>query len=178
MSILIVSGTNRPNSQSFQVAKICQKFLDQLGEKSRVHSLEEFCEDLANPDYYQSESWTNEMVNFQDHWIFPAVKFIFVIPEYNGGFPGALKLWLDVLSVRNREECFAFKKFALIGISEGKSSNIRGLDHFLAIARYFQMIAFPKTVHMPEVHKTLLHWNDANPMWSRLQKLTNDFSKF
>jgi len=118
------------------------------------------------------------MLDYQDQFIIPTEKFIMILPEYNGSFPGILKLWMDVLSLRQRDQSFSFKKLALIGISEGKHSNIRGLEHFSGVSRYFQMISFPKTVYLPEIQEVIENWSLANPIGTRLQNFLDDFRKF
>lgn len=178
MSFLIISGTNRSGSLSEKLSLQIKEFLDLSGEVSSVISLDHFSNKLSDPEYYDSLSWTPEMKNFQDTQLIPAAKLIFVIPEYNGGFPGILKLWLDVLSVRKRNESFQYKKLGLIGISEGKSSNIRGLDHFIGISRYLKMILFPSTVLIPQVHQVLEDWNEQNEYYLRLVKWLDEFKTF
>ncbi|MBK7231432.1 MAG: NAD(P)H-dependent oxidoreductase [Saprospiraceae bacterium] len=178
MSFLIISGTNRPHSLSLKLANICKDIMGSQNLIVPAHGIHEFCPDLSNPAYYQLENWTQGMLDYQNQFIIPTEKFIMILPEYNGSFPGVLKLWMDVLSLRERKQCFSFKKLALIGISEGKSSNIRGLEHFSGVSRYFQMVSFPKTVHIPEIQNVISNWHNSNPIVERLQIFLDDFRKF
>ncbi|MBK7811860.1 MAG: NAD(P)H-dependent oxidoreductase [Saprospiraceae bacterium] len=178
MSFLIISGTNRPHSLSLKLANICKDIMGSQNLTVPAHGLNEFCPDLSNPAYFNSENWTKSMFDYQDQFIIPTEKFIMILPEYNGSFPGILKLWMDVLSLRQRDQCFSFKKLALIGISEGKHSNIRGLEHFSGVSRYFQMISFPKTVYLPEIQEVIENWSLTNPIGTRLQIFLDDFRKF
>jgi NAD(P)H-dependent FMN reductase len=82
-------------------------------------------------------------------------KFLFVIPEYNGSFPGVLKVFVDACSF---PESFYEKKAALIGVSSGKYGNIRGVDHFTGICNYMHLHVMPLKIHIPSIHKEL----DAN----------------
>ncbi|MBK6784946.1 MAG: NAD(P)H-dependent oxidoreductase [Saprospiraceae bacterium] len=42
--------------------------------------------------------------------LIPSSHWIIIAPEYNGSFPGILKLFLDVLSVKQAKETFHGKK--------------------------------------------------------------------
>jgi NAD(P)H-dependent FMN reductase len=81
----------------------------------------------------------------------PASKFIWILPEYNGSFPGILKLFIDVLSVRKKEETFSHKKSMLIGIATGRSGNILGMDHFAGILIHLRSLIFPRLLPISRV---------------------------
>jgi chromate reductase len=75
-------------------------------------------------------------------------KFIFIIPEYNGSFPGVLKTFIDACDF---PESFYNKKAALTGISSGKYGNIRGIDHFSGICSYLHLNVLPLRLHIPVI---------------------------
>src|SRR5690606_28356407 len=79
-------------------------------------------------------------------------KFIFIIPEYNGSFPGVLKVFIDACKYPTS---FYGKKAALVGISSGKYGNIRGIDHFTGICHYINLHVLPLRIHIPAIHKEL-----------------------
>lgn len=79
-------------------------------------------------------------------------KFLFIIPEYNGSFPGVLKVFIDACRYPNS---FYGKKAALVGISSGKYGNIRGVDHFTGICHYINLHVLPLRIHIPAIHKEL-----------------------
>lgn len=58
-------------------------------------------------------------------FLLPAEKWVFVVPEYNGSFPGVLKAFIDGM----KPEWFCGKKAALVGIATGRAGNLRGMDH-------------------------------------------------
>lgn len=148
------------------------------GINIELQDLLKFCPDLTRPIFYDENNWTEEMVNYQETHIIPSQKFLFVIPEYNGSFPGIMKLWLDVLSVRQRNACFYHKKVAFIGISEGRSSNIRGLDHFMGVTRYLKMITLPTTLNIPNIGKVLEAWSFGDDYSLRISNFLDEFSVF
>lgn len=64
---------------------------------------------LISGDYGPSDQ-SPQVTTIQDELIIPADKFYFVVPEYNGSFPGILKFFLDACSVREMKRSFAGKK--------------------------------------------------------------------
>ena len=69
------------------------------------------------------------------------------MPEYNGSFPGYLKLFIDAISVHQLKESFGGKYAAQIGIASGRQGNLRGMDHFTAILNHMNCNVVPG--HLP-----------------------------
>lgn len=147
--ITIVSGTNRKNSHTLMVAKYYQKELLKRGVEATLFSLEDLPPSIIVSDLYgaRSEAFKpiQEMVSKTD-------KFLFVIPEYNGSFPGVLKVFVDACSF---PESFYGKKVALTGVSSGKYGNIRGIDHFTGVCNYCHMHVLPLKLHIPLIRQEL-----------------------
>jgi NAD(P)H-dependent FMN reductase len=89
-----------------------------------------------------------------DEFILPAQKIVFIVPEYNGSFPGVLKIFLDAVHPDTNRG----KKVALVGVSSGRAGNIRGLDHLTGVLHYLGMHILPNKLPISSV-LTLL---DAN----------------
>jgi NAD(P)H-dependent FMN reductase len=81
----------------------------------------------------------------------PANKFIFVIPEYNGGFPGIVKLFIDACSIRAYKPTFKNKKAALVGVATGRAGNLRGLDHMTGVLNHVGTIVMPKQLPISSI---------------------------
>ena len=77
----------------------------------------------------------------------PTLKFIFVVPEYNGSFPGVVKALIDVLP----RSVWINKKAALVGVAAGRAGNIRGLDHLTNILNYMGVIVLPQKIYLSQV---------------------------
>jgi NAD(P)H-dependent FMN reductase len=60
---------------------------------------------------------------------------LFVIPEYNGSYPGVLKMFLDASPV----QLFRNKHASMIGLSDGHAGNLRGQDHLTGVLHYLKM---------------------------------------
>ena len=130
--ITIVSGTNRKNSNSSKLARYYLECLDEKGVEAQIF-------DLANlsSDFMKAEMYGNRTPAFEkeiDTFFTQADKWIFVFPEYNGGFPGALKLMIDAIDPK----VFHGKRVALTGLSAGHAGNLRGLDHMTGVLHYLQ----------------------------------------
>lgn len=79
---------------------------------------------------------SDEMLQLEQELLIPSEKFVFVMPEYNGSFPGVLKLMLDNSDIR---KCWWYKKIMLVGVADGRAGNLRGIDHMSNILHYMRM---------------------------------------
>lgn len=155
--ITVFSGTNRKNSASFKVSKQVFDFLKKhTTEEVKFFSLEDLPDNILHIDMYGSEQQSSELMKIQDEYLIKANKFYFVIPEYNGGYPGVLKLFLDACSVRAYKESFhGGKKAALIGVSSGRAGNLRGMEHFTGVLNYLQITVMPPSLPISTIEKLL-----------------------
>ena len=143
--ITIISGTNRPRSSTLKLAQYYQKKLHEKGVKAGILSMEDLPADFITTDMYGKRS--DEFQKMQDI-VTATDKFLFIIPEYNGSFPGVLKVFIDGCSF---PESFYEKKAALTGISSGKYGNIRGIDHFTGVCHYVHLHILPLKLHIPNI---------------------------
>jgi len=71
------------------------------------------------------------------------------VPEYNGSFPGVLKMLFDTGSSHN----IWFNKEALItGNSTGRAGNLRGMDHLADILNYLKITVHPNKLPLSSVN--------------------------
>ena len=145
--ITIIAGTNRPQSNTLKLAKYYHNVLDQRGISSEIISLTDLPETFISTDLYGKRSETFKPIQEK---INAASKFLFVVPEYNGGFPGILKTFIDGCTF---PDSFYGKKAALTGLSSGKYGNIRGIEHFTGICHYIHLHVMPLRIHIPAIDK-------------------------
>ena len=145
----IVAGTNRPKSYTLKLASYYQRKLKDKGLSAGLLPLTELPESLIHTDPYGKRS--PEFQPIQDI-VTATDKFLFVIPEYNGSFPGILKLFIDACKF---PESFSGKKAALLGLSTGKYGNVRGIDHFTGVCHYINLHILPIVLHIPAIHLEL-----------------------
>lgn len=128
--ISVISGTNRPNSNSARIAVLYAKMLEAKGQEGKLLLLEHLPVDFAFTELYGERS--EQFERLIDAHIRAASKFLFVIPEYNGGFPGVLKTFIDAVPPKH----FRGKRAGLIGLSAGRTGGLLGMDHFTGILHY------------------------------------------
>ena len=145
--ITIIAGTNRPQSKTLTLANYYYNALNQRGISSEIISLTELPPDFIISDLYGKRS---EMFMPIQEKVSAGSKFLFVVPEYNGGFPGILKTFIDGCTF---PDSFYGKKAALTGVSSGKYGNIRGIEHFTGICHYIHLHVMPLRLHIPAIDK-------------------------
>ena len=145
----IISGTNHEGSNTLKLAEYYHRQLTEKGFDSEIFSLCDLPGDLISSDLYGKRSEAFQSIQER---ITASSKFIFVIPEYNGSFPGVLKTFIDACTF---PESFFGKKAALVGLSSGKYGNILGIYHFTGICHYINMHVLPLRIHIPNIMKEL-----------------------
>ncbi len=141
--ILVINGTNRKGNRSQVISKYCVNYLSQfINEEVKYLTLEELNSDIISDQMYTADGQANHLNKIQDELIIPIDKWIIISPEYNGSFPGILKLFFDALSIRKYKDTFAGKKVALIGTSDGRAGNLRGMEHITSFLNYLKVTIF------------------------------------
>ncbi|MFN4144736.1 MAG: NADPH-dependent FMN reductase [Runella sp.] len=150
--ITIVVGTNRPRSKSKQVAILYQKLLAELFTESQILDLADLPADFARSALYENNG-KNEIFNRYRQMMRDSDKFVFVVPEYNGSFPGALKVFIDGLGYPSE---LLHKKAALVGISDGVQGGALALSHLMDIFSYLGMNVLAQRVKIPFMKKNFV----------------------
>lgn len=138
----IVSGTNRTGSNTLKVAKEYRRFLKEKGVEANLLSLEGL--DLLNDKKL--------VAGLEKNIITPTQKFLFIVPEYNGSYPGVLKLLFDM---GKSHSVWWHKKALLAGVSTGRGGNIRGMEHFNGVMNYLKITVFPELLPISMVDKVM-----------------------
>jgi chromate reductase, NAD(P)H dehydrogenase (quinone) len=133
--IKIIVGTNRKNSVSKTIAQLYQSILNEKGVASEILELEHLPADFASTALYENNGKNLEFNAFHDK-VKEGKKFVVIVPEYNGSFPGILKTFIDGMTYPNS---FRNKKCALVGISSGIGGGGIALSHLTDIFHYLGM---------------------------------------
>lgn len=138
--VYIISGTNRKAAKSLAIAKIYTQVLEELGEKAEIIDLGQLPSDFVFTALYD-EAGKNEAFNVYRKKMADGQKFVFIVPEYNGSFPGVLKSFIDGLEYPHS---FKGKKCALLGLSSGDQGAGPALSHLTDIFHYCGMHVLAK----------------------------------
>ncbi|MCK5704826.1 MAG: NAD(P)H-dependent oxidoreductase [Cyclobacteriaceae bacterium] len=148
--ITIIVGTNRMDSVSQQVALEYAEVLKVKGAESTILNLRNLPEDFITSALYENAG-KNEQFNQMRSLMNDSEKFIFVIPEYNGSFPGVLKAFIDGLDRASLTD----KKCALIGLSAGDQGAGLALSHFTDIMNYCGTNVLAYRLRFPKIGEIL-----------------------
>ena len=143
--ILIISGTNRLNSNARRVAGVLAGHYARLGVVHEMLSLEELPKDV-----FEGTAYANKppgMVAIQRR-VLDAVGLHIVTPEYNGSFPGVLKYFIDMLKF---PESFEHKPVAFVGEAAGTWGGLRSVEQLQLIFSYRNAHVFPDRVFIPGI---------------------------
>jgi chromate reductase, NAD(P)H dehydrogenase (quinone) len=140
--ITIISGTNRKYSNTYKIAQEYQLLLQKKGIETGIFSLEDV-NVLQYDDAF--EKIENEI-------LIPTTHFIIISPEYNGSFPGVLKLLFD--NSRSHEIWF-YKKALLTGVATGRAGNLRGMDHLADVLNYIKITVHPNKLPISVVNSVV-----------------------
>jgi NAD(P)H-dependent FMN reductase len=145
--IVIISSTNRPDSNTLKVCKVYKRILDGKGIDNVILDLQTLPKDIAF-----SEMHGNRSAGYTDlikTYISPNSRFIFVAPEYNGSFPGLLKVFLDSIHPSEWTDKYA----CLVGVSNGRAGNLRGMEHLTGVLNYLKLHIYHNKLPISSIDK-------------------------
>jgi NAD(P)H-dependent FMN reductase len=172
--ITVISGTNRPGSNTRKIAEIVLDLLRQAGEKTTLIDLSNLPPQIFDVSSYSSkpESFTP----FQDA-LLETHGILTVVPEYNGSFPGVLKYFVDMLRF---PESLYEKPAAFIGISSGRWGAVRAVEHLEMVFQYRHAHLFGRRCFIPGISEEL--GEDERlidpDLERRLTKTVTEFARF
>lgn len=147
--IVVVSSTNRPDSNTLKVSKIYQNILKSKNIDAKILDFTQLPENISFGETFGKRS--PQYSALIQEYVSPIHKFVFIVPEYNGSFPGILKTFLD--SVHPRE--WANKDVCLVGIADGRAGNLRGMEHLTGIMNYLKMHVYHNKLPISIINKVM-----------------------
>ena len=162
---LIISGTNRKGSYSLQIAQIVQNIYKSLGKSFDLLDLAQIpFQDTFKDPYGEVPSSLKPFIEQVEK----APALVIVCPEYNGGFPGILKYFIDYWSF---PKSFIHKPLCLIGIGNGLFGALRPVEHLQSIFLYRSGYICPEKVFIANVQSLIQNGEIKD---SKLQKRLED----
>jgi chromate reductase len=148
-SITIISSTNRLDSNTEKIANYYLSILKNKALHVDLLDLKILPESFLFSDLYGKRS--AEFQTIIDKYVEQQTKFIFIVPEYNGSFPGILKGFLDAVSPK----LWLDNKACLVGISTGRAGNLRGMEHLTNILNYLKVNVYHNKLPISRVDTLL-----------------------
>ena len=150
--ITVIACTNRPNSNSLKIAEYYINLLKEKNVPCTLIDLNALPEGYLFSALYHNQG-KDAIFNSIKSKISASEKFIFVVPEYNGSFPGVLKAFIDGLDY---PASFKNKKCALVGLSSGVMGGSLALSHLTDILNYLGMHVLASKPRITRIEKTFV----------------------
>jgi len=148
-SILIVSGTNRPDSATLLVARRVEQHYREAGIAAELYDLQQLPPEAFRPEAYRLKPAAFESIQKK---VLDSAGLHVVLPEYNGSFPGVLKYFIDLLKF---PESFDRKPAAFVGIASGMWGGLRAVEQMQMVFGYRNAHAYPDRVFISAIHQKI-----------------------
>jgi len=172
--IIILAGTNRPGSNTRKIAAEVDAIYRALGQPAEVLDLA-----ALPPEIFHPASYAQKPAAFQPFAdaVLQSAGLHIVTPEYNGGVPGILKYFIDMLKF---PESFERRPVCFTGLSAGMWGALRPIEQLQAIFSYRNAYLYPTRVFMPLInHHLTPEGRLKNEEWlAMLRTQAEGFSKF
>lgn len=169
----IIVGTNRRGSRSRQIANLIQNIYQGLGEKVGIIDLAELPLHELTGEHYGKE--TPHTLNEAIQTVNRSTGLIFIVPEYNGSMPGALKYFIDHWKY---PDSFEHRAVCFVGLG-GMFGGLRPVEHLQQVMGYRNAFVFPQRIFLQNIWTTLKDGVLGDKISNELLlKQAQDFQKF
>lgn len=144
--ITLIAGTNRPASSTRRVAREIEGIYAKLQVPLAVLDLAELPPEIFAPASYATKPAAFQ--RFRDG-VVQSSGLVVVTPEYNGGMPGVMKYFIDMLPF---PESFEQRPVCFVGLAAGMWGALRPVEQLQMIFGYRNAYLYPERVFLPKVH--------------------------
>jgi chromate reductase len=144
--LTMIIGTNRPGSNTRKVAAEIREVYSALGVPLHVLDLANLPQEIFSPSSYMEKP--KSFAPFAEG-VLKSSGLIVVSPEYNGGVPGVLKYFIDMLKF---PESFEHRPVCFVGVAAGIWGALRPIEQLQAIFGYRNAFVYPDRVFISHVH--------------------------
>ena len=172
--ITLIVGTNRPGSNTRKVARHLEEIYAALKVPLHVLDLAQLPTEIFSPSSYAEKP--KSFQPFADT-ILRSSGLHLVTPEYNGGMPGVLKYFIDMLKF---PESFEQRPVCFTGLGAGIWGALRPVEQLQAIFGYRNACLFPERVFLPRINDLLdeAGWLKDPELLQRLKSQAEGFVDF
>jgi len=142
MYIPVILGTARAGRQSEKAARLMLQKALEAGLESEIIDVRDYR--LQATDNSKESPEAKKLAEKAMR----ADGLIIVSPEYNHGYPGELKMMLDMLFSE-----FAHKPVGICGVSSGPWGGARMVEQLRLVCLAFHMVPAGEAVHFPKVQE-------------------------
>lgn len=144
----VISGTDRPGSNAMRVSHYLKSEYTQFSDvSSEIIDLQNFPLRKAQGGPYGKG--IKEIDQFANR-LLDADGLCVVVPEYNGGYPGILKLVIDYLPYPSGLEkmpiCF-------VGEADGAFGALRAVEQLQQVFSYRNALIYPERVYITRINE-------------------------
>lgn len=174
MKITIISGTNRPGSNTRRIVSVLEKIYKDAGTPIEVLDLAALPAELFSPKAYAEKPAA--FCPFAEAVLASGGLHV-VTPEYNGSFPGVLKYFIDMLKF---PESFEGRPVAFTGLAAGMWGALRSVEQLAAIFAYRNAFLHSERVFIPHVNTALSEAGELldETLFDRLRQQAKSFAAF
>ncbi|VVB60627.1 NADPH-dependent FMN reductase [uncultured archaeon] len=167
MYIPVILGTAREGRQSENAAKFIHAEAAKFGFQTELIDVRDYR--IPATDNTQQSPTAKKL----EEKISRADGFIIVSPEYNHGYPGELKMMLDLLYQQ-----YAYKPLGICGVSGGPIGGARMAEQLREVAVELHMVPIREAVYFPLVQnlfdekgniKDKAYYERIKPFFSELE---------
>ncbi len=173
--IEVISGTNRPGSNTLKVARIIHAMYRELGQNAAILDLQDMPPEIFSPSSYAAKPAS--FAPLADR-VLAADGLHVVVPEYNGSFPGVFKYFIDMLKF---PESFEHRCVAFTGQAAGIWGAFRSVEQIQMIFGYRNAWIMPERVWIPQIDSRWkengIEFNDES-ITKRLNNQVKQFIEF
>ena len=170
--ISIVVGTFRKDSISSLLGQHILKIFKSQTDEVQFIDLKDLPDTaFISTSYQKKDELTQEKLSH----ITQSKKIYFIVPEYNGSFPGCLKHFIDLWQY---PADFDDKKIAFCGLAAGMWGGLRPVEHLMGIFSYRETQLFYKNVYIANSYQTVNKDGLEENIFQRLKKQIEKFIKF
>lgn len=166
---LVLSGTNRPGSNSLKVAQLIADLYKENGESVDILDLQKI--PLEHPIQKYSAPHKSEIQSAIDK-IQRAEGIVVVVPEYNGSYPGILKYFIDHWTY---PDSFEYRPVCFVGLG-GRFGGLRPVEHLQQVFGYRNAYICPFRVFIFNVWEKMKNGEFQDP--ATLGLLKEQVTKF
>lgn len=152
-NITLVLGTAREGRASEAIAKVLEAQLQARGVTVTFIDVRDHLQSFATVTPWLEE---NDASATYRAAVASCDALVFVVPEYNRGYPGEWKLLVDSI-----KEEYADKPTFLVGTSSGVFAGTRVVEQVILVLSQLQCRIMPAKLHVPKVGEAVLADGDG-----------------